>query len=683
MITSRWWCKVPLPRKTISLSAAFAAAVLAFVSLASPARAGDTAAPDWLRAAAQEKLPDYDKETNAVILLDETQTTVHDNGEIDTLHRMAVRLLRPEARRDFSSLDVGFDKETKISYMKAWTIESNGHEIAVGDKDATEQGISNDIEYFDVKFRSIQFPEANPGNVVGFEWVQRGRPYIFEDDWEFQHEVPVKTARLILQVPNGWEFTTNWFNYPEQKPVASGSTQYTWEVNDLPAIEVEPEMPAWRTLAGWMGLKYFPQDPAMRSKTNGSWKDMGIWYSNLTRSSRTPSPQIQQKVADLTAGLSDPLAKMRAITEYMQKNIRYFAVEVGIGGYQPHPASEVFAHQFGDCKDKATLLSSMLSVIGIDSYYVIVHTERGVVVPSYPSMDFDHVILAIRLPDSVPSQALYSVVNDPQLGRLLIFDPTNERVPLGYVPWYEQSSYGLLVAPDGGKLISLPLLPGATNRLLRTAKFDLNAEGDLSGEIRELEWGGPAADERYEFLESQPSKRSEIFDHFLANSLNSFTLTSASIGNLEQYDQNLALDYKFVSPGYASSAGDMLFLRPRVVGDKGTGYLRLFTEHKPRKYPIQFEEATRQDDLFDITLPAGYVVDDLPKPVEADCPYASYKSETTFANGVLHYKRSFEVKDVMVPVEKLPEIRAFLQQVAADQQSAAVLKRVTTATVTP
>ena len=673
-----------MPRlpKTISLCAALATAAFFLICPAPSARASDTA-PDWLRAAAQEKLPDYDKDTNAVILLDETQTTVHDNGEIDTLHRMAVRLLRPEAHQDFDSLEIPFDTETKISYMKAWTITSTGHEIAVGDKDAVERQYLYDIEYDDVKFKVLQIPEADPGNVVGFEWVQRDRPYLFEDDWEFQREIPVRTARLILQVPAGWEFTTNWFNYPEQKPMVSGSTQYRWEVKDLPAIEVEPDMPAWRTLAGWMGLKYFPHDPAMRSKTTGSWNDIGAWYSTLTQSSRTPSPQIQEKVATLTAGLSDPIAKMRAITEYMQKNIRYFAVEIGIGGYQPHPAAEVFAHQFGDCKDKATLLGSMLSVIGIDSYYVLVHVERGVVLPNYPSMDFNHAILAIRLPDSIPSDTLYSVVNDPKLGRLLIFDPTNEQVPLGYIPWYEQSSYGLVVAPGGGELVSLPLLPGATNRLLRTATFNLNATGDLSGEIRELEWGGPAAEERDQFLESQPSKRSEVLDHFLANSLNSFTLTGASIGNLEQYDQNLALDYKFVSPGYASAAGDLLFVRPRVVGDKDTNYLRLFTEHKPRKYPIQFDEATRQDDVFDITLPAGYVVDDLPKPVQADCPYASYKSETTFAGGALHYKRTFEVKDVMVPVEKLPEIRAFLQEVAADQRSAAVLKRVATATATP
>jgi hypothetical protein len=660
---------------TTSRSAAILAiAAMQFACFVPRVSAADSA-PDWLRAAAQQKLPNYDKDTVAVILLDETRTTVHDNGEIETRHRGAIRLLRPEARREYGGEAVPFDKDTKISYLKAWTIEANGHEIAVGEKDAVEQGFLEDIEYTDVKVKELQFPEANPGNVVGYEYVQRNRPYVFEDNWWFQDPAPVVTARFELQLPPGWEFTASWFNFPEQKPQTPSANQYLWEVNNLPGVEIEPDMPTWRAVAGWVGIKYFPRDAAMRAKSSGSWQDIGLWYDGLTQSSRASSPAIQQKVAELTSGISDPLQKMRVLTDYMQKSIRYMAVEIGIGGFQPHPAVEVFAHQFGDCKDKATLLSAMLHEIGIDSYYMAIDDRRGVIHPDYPSISMNHMILAIRLPDGIPDTGLYAVVNDPKLGRLLIFDPTNEHVPLGYLPWYLQDSYGLLMAPDGGHLLSLPLLPPATNRLLRTAKFDLSATGDLSGEIHEMDWGGPAARQREEFLEVQPAKRVEIFDHFLANFLNNFNLTSATLGNLEQYDQNFIVDYKFVSAGYATSAGDLLFVRPRVVGDKGTGTLRLFVEHKARKYPIQFEEATRQDDVFDITLPAGYVVDGLPKPVQVNCDYASYKSETKVADGVLHYKRTLEITDVMVPTEKLPAVRDFLQQVVADQQSSVVLRR--------
>src|SRR5271154_3331763 len=161
MTTPKWCFRVRSPHTTrLAALLAFAAALC--VCLAARASAADSA-PEWLRAAAQEKLPDYDKDTVAVILLDETQTTVHDNGEIDTLHRGAIRLLRPEARREYGGKAVSFDKDTRISYLKAWTIESNGHEIAVGEKDATEHGYLSDIEYDDVKVRALQFPEANPG----------------------------------------------------------------------------------------------------------------------------------------------------------------------------------------------------------------------------------------------------------------------------------------------------------------------------------------------------------------------------------------------------------------------------------------------------------------------------------------------------------------------------------------
>jgi len=667
---------MPLPLRRINAGSLIVAAAAALAFSSSPAKAADSA-PDWLRSAAQEKLPDYDKETSAVILLDETQTTVRDNGEIDTLHRMAIRLLRPEAKREYGGTSVYFDKDERLTYLKAWTIEANGHEIAVGDKDAIEHGYLTDVEYEDVRVKSLPFPEVNPGNVVGFEYVKRERPYVFEDDWWFQDRSPVVTARFELQIPSGWEFTTSWFNHPEQEPQTAGSNHYVWEIKNLPGVEIEPDMPNWRAVAGWAGIKYFPRDPAMRAKSSGSWQDVGSWYANLTQSSRVASPQIKDKVSELTSGIPDTLGKMRALTDFMQRNIRYFAVEIGIGGYQPHPAAEVFAHKFGDCKDKATLLGSMLGEIGIETYYVLVHTHRGFVHPSYPSIAFNHAILAIRLPDSVSDAGLYAIVPNKKLGRLLIFDPTNERVPLGYLPWYLQQSDALLVTPDGGELISLPLLPSSTNRLLRTGKFTVTSNGALIGDVQELEWGGPAAREREQFLDAEPSKRSEIFDRFLANFLASFTLTGASLGNLEKYDDTLSLNYKFVSPGYANAAGDLLFLRPRIVGDKDTGMLRLFTEHKPRQYPIEFDEATRQDDVFDITVPAGFVIDGLPQPVQADCDYASYRSETKFADGVLHYKRTFEIKDVMVPKEKLPVVRDFLQQVAADQQAAAVLRRAT------
>jgi transglutaminase-like putative cysteine protease len=646
------------------------------VAVCSPAaRASDTA-PEWMRTAAAQTLPEYSKETSAVVLYDEKIVSVKDNGEIDVTHRHACKLLRSDAKEKCGYAEVPFDNETKVSYFRAWTIMPNGGLIEVKDKEAMEVGLDEGFEiYSDHKAKLIKFPEANMGSVVGYEYTQRQRPFVYEDEWDVQHTLPVRYARFSLTLPQGWEYTTLWANYEDQKPTSTSGNQVVWELKDLPAIEVEPEMPPYEAVAARMGIKYYPSNPAMRQKTTGSWDDIASWYNSLTLNSRTPSPALTQKVSELTAGVTDPLAQMKVLSQYMQRNIRYAAIEVGIGGFQPHNAADTFAHQYGDCKDKANLLSAMLKQVGIESYYMPIFTIRGVTNPKFPSMAFNHVILAIKLPDSVPDAGLYALYKSPKYGRLLIFDPTNEYVPLGYLPYYEQDNYGLVVTPNGGEIAQLPLAAPMSNRLLRMATLKLSPTGGLSGEVNELRFGGPAEMSREQFLRTAPADRQKVVERFLGNSLSNFSLMGATLGNLELYDQNLTLNYKFTADGYAQASGDLLILRPRVMGGKASHILA----GKKRLYPIEFEEASRQDDIFDITLPAGYVVDELPKPVDASCPYATYKSEVTMNGNVLRYKRTYTIKDVMVKTEHLDEVREFFRAIDADEKASAVLRRATTA----
>jgi transglutaminase-like putative cysteine protease len=647
--------------------AAIVAAVLVWFA---PRTLADNA-PDWLRAAAQDKLPEYPKETEAVVLLEDIQTVVKDNGEIETRTRRAYRLLRPAGRENYGNAIVHFDNETKISFLKAWTIRPSGEAIEVKEKDAIDVAYSSYEVFSDQRVKVLKFPEAEVGSVVGYELVQKQRPLVFDDVWDFQYTVPVRRSRFSLQLRPGWEFSTLWENHEEQKPQTPGTNQFQWEMTDVPAVEIEPEMPPWEAVAGRMDVKYFPRDPAMRAKTSGSWNDIGAWESGLIAPRRAVTPEITAKVAELTAGIQDPLEKIKALAAFTQRQIRYAAIEIGIGGHQPHPAGEVLAHKYGDCKDKATLLAAMLQVIGVDSYNVLINVRRGVISPEFPELRLNHEILAIRLPDSIPDAALLDLVNHPKLGRLVFFDPTNEYVPLGSLPSYLQNNYGLVVTPGGGEIYRLPLLPASTNRLLRTAKLDLSSTGTLTGEVHELRWGGLAVLSREQYLGVPPAKRSTILDRFLGSSLSNFTVTGASMGNLEKYDENLTLDYKFVAQGYAKAAGNLLVLRPRVVGAKGSNLL----SGKPRKYPIEFEEASRQDDDFEITLPAGYVVDELPQPVKTECAYGTYKSEVKVDGNKLHYKRTYEINDLIVPTQKLNEVRDFFHQIAVDERSSAILRR--------
>src|SRR5258708_20748996 len=108
-------------------------------------------------------------------------------------------------------------------------------------------------------------------------------------------------------------------------------------------------------------------------------------------------------------------------------------MELGIGGYQPHPAMDVFTHHYGDCKDKATLMSAMLKEIGIESYYVVINSQRGAVTPEMPAHmgGFNHAILAIQLPVGVDDSLLVAVMQHPRLGGVLFFFPPEELTPFG------------------------------------------------------------------------------------------------------------------------------------------------------------------------------------------------------------------------------------------------------------
>ena len=156
---------------------------------------------------------------------------------------------------------------------------------------------------------------------------------------------------------------------------------------------------------------------------------------------------------------------------------------------QPHPAEEVFRNRYGDCKDKATLMISMLSAVGIRATWVAVDHRRGVVDPGTPSIFGDHMITAIEIPAGYDNPRLQAVVTTRSGRKYLIFDPTNQYVPIGEIPENEQGSYGLLVAGAESQVIQLPMLKPETDTTDRTAKFTLSPDGTLTGEVIVLRSG--------------------------------------------------------------------------------------------------------------------------------------------------------------------------------------------------
>jgi transglutaminase-like putative cysteine protease len=658
---------------------AVAILVFLFCTLTGIPAASANDAPAWMHALVNAPLPKHDEKTDAVLLYSEEILNVQPNGKIKETNRRAYKILRPDGRH-FGTIHFGYDAETRITSLHGWCIPAQGKDYEVKEKDTTERGYI-DVEggelFTDLHIKVMEIPASEPGNIIGYEAEHEDRPFIFQDEWVFQNRVPVREARYTLQLPPSWEYKAVWLNHAEVEPQPLGSNQWQWVVNDVAAIEPEREMPPYLGVAGQLLVRIFAPGSVSSGKSFSNWSDMGRWYADLWRNRQEASPDIKQRVADLTKNSTSKLEQMRALARFTQNDVRYVAIELGIGGWQPHPAPDVYVHRYGDCKDKSALLSSMLHEIGIDSYHVAIHTTRGVVGPGVPPRlgMFNHAILAIRLPDNLEDASLSATFTHPKLGKLLFFDPTDDMTPFGRLRGELQANYALLVTPDGGDLLRLPELPATMSGIHRNAKLSLTANGTVSGDLQEVRMGDRASSQRWALRAVQKdADRIKPVETLLSRSLGTFQITKASVGNLQLTDLPFLYNYSVVVPNYAKTAGNLLLVRPRFVGNKSSDILET---KDPRKYPVEFEGPSRDTDTFEIAIPPGYEVDDLPPPVNADYSFASYSSKTEVSGNTLKYTRTFEVKELSVPLSKVEDLKKLYRIIAGDERNNAVLKPVT------
>jgi len=646
-----------------------AAAMLAVLAPASLSASNNV--PDWVKAAAQQPLPHLPETAKAVVLLDDETYTVDAKGQAVLHEREVIKILRPQGRDDAYPA-VWYDKDSKVLSLHAWSIDPAGHEYTVKDSEMSEvspPGLGGQL-FEDIKIKVADPPGRDPGGIVAYEYDKRERPYLAETDWDFQGDMPVVNQSFTLVLPAGFTYTTTWAHHPKVDAIDLENQKYRWEMNNEPAIDLEriPMSPSSLSLAGRMTVHY--AGPGLAFPEDGTWRGIGEWYTSLSHDRLAASPAIAAKAAELTAGKTDFYDKAEAIGDFVQQHIRYFVIEMGVGGFQPHYAADIFRGGYGDCKDKATVLSAMLSTVGIHSALLMVDTQRGVVDPDAPSITGNHMIAAIEIPKGYDSPKLHSVVTLASGKRYLIFDPTWEDTPFGEIEDNLQGSYALLIEGPDSQIIQIPVLSPDLNTIHRSATLTLAADGTLKGTVVERYFGDVAERDRMELKELDASKQQEFIDHRVSRDLMAATVSGLQIQNVGALDKDLTTSFNVTADHFASSVGPLIMVRPRVFGTYA-----LPVDHKTRKVAIDLRRTMQGTDTFDIQLPDGYTVDELPDPVKADVGFASYESSTKLEGRTLHYTRTYTVRQVSLPPDKYSDLQHLVAVIAADEDSRVVLKR--------
>jgi transglutaminase-like putative cysteine protease len=627
-------------------------------------------APAWLRQAAAQPVPTYGNSVSVIVLLDESTMTVGEDGHVTTVSTYAVRILSREGRRaaiaeDLYDTDIG-----KVREIKAWLIRPSGQVKSYGKDYIIDQAVALNDVYDESRLKKIvAVDEAEPGSVFGYQTISEVRPYFNQSIWYFQGVHPVLSSRLTLTLPSGWRASSVTFNHESVEPAVSG-TSYSWQLTALPPIEEEPASPTWSNLAPRIAISYFPTEgtraPAMRGFDN--WTEVSRWYSGLSDPQAVPDDAVTAKARELTAAAKTELDKIRAIGKFVQ-NIQYISIQIGVGRWRPHAASQVFAKSYGDCKDKANLMRAMLKSLNIESYPVLIFAgDPTYVRDTWPSpRQFNHCIVAVRVNDATQAG---TVITHPKLGRLLIFDATDDDTPVGDLPDHEQGSFALVAAGDSGSLERMPIVPPEANALERQVDAVIDNHGGLTASIRESAVGTWAISYRREYRHESRPDYLKLVERWITRAA-----TAARVNRIEPRDDDVAgrfkLEVDFDAAGYGQLMQErLLVFKPVIVSRREALAL---TDAK-RKYPVILESHTFTETVH-VKLPTGFEVDEMPDPVKLETPFGTYATTYEVKDGQLVFTRKLLQKAVTIPVDQYNSVRTFFEKIRAAEQAPVVLAR--------
>jgi hypothetical protein len=650
----------------------FIAVLLGAIALACApafAKTKEKDAPSWVTEVASREVPTYPAKVPAVVLLYEQKATVDPQGVVHWLTRRAVKILSFEGKGDAEVVE-GYEKGGRqVKELRAWLVAPDGF-VKPFEKGSVEDiGSYSEDLYNDFRLRRIRVSNPEIGSVFVSESETQEKVTEAQDRFAFQDNLPSLESRYTITAPAGWTVAGRIQNYEAVKPVIDGNS-YTWTLKALSFREREQFAPYLFSTVPMLAVDFKPPAGVSDPPSFSAWSDVSQWHSLITDSRADISPEMERRVHELTAGLNSEYDKIAALGRFVQ-SFRYVEISMDLshnGGVRPHPASEVFTKQYGDCKDKANLLKAMLKAAGIDSYVVVIFSgDRTRVKKDWPSpSQFNHAILAVKI--TQPSSA--NTVIDSPLGRLLLFDPTDELTPIGDLPVYEQGSYALLCAGKQGDLVQMPVIKPEKNVLVQNIEASIDANGSLSATFKSEATGQVARRERALYRSGSPERYKSAMEQYLVYYAKGAAVTKVDVVDSFEKEQ-FASSLVFDSRRYGQLMQNrLLVINPAIVEPAAVHFPSL----KERAEPIILNGKVYRKHVT-LNLPPGFTVDELPNPFAAESSFAKFKISYRQEASRLFVDEELQTETVTLPASSYVEVKKFFDTAfGADGQSAVLIK---------
>ncbi len=497
--------------------------------------------------------------------------------------------------------------------------------------------------YTDYRQKHITVPGLRPGEELEYEFVTvTEKPLAQNQFWmeyDFAKSGTVLDEQLVLDVPK--DRTIKLKTKPGNDPKIAeqnGRRVYSWTSSHVDKDEDADDKKKKKK----KGPKE-PEAPAVQMTTFSSWEEMGRWYASLEKDRRQPTDEIRTRAAELIKGKTSDIEKLQALYDYVGPNFRYISLSFGVGRFQPHAASEVLHNAYGDCKDKHTLLSSLLQAAGYSADSVLINSGRKID-PDIPSpSQFDHVFTMVPL------------------GKDEVWmDTTTEVAPFRLLAATLRKKQALVIPQDGvPHLEETPADPPMVNRQFSEVDGKVNEFGKLTAHVRYELRGDTELYMRMLFRRVPRNKWTEW-----VKQMNTFSGLSGDVSDLKVSDpadthEAFTVDYKIEAANFldwSKKKTDLVLplsqLSMADADEDDTDPVKIGS-------PLEFGYRLR------LEFPAKYT-ETAPLPFTMKRDYAQYEATYKVEGNVFTAERKLVTSINELPSSRVSDYLAFRRAVMTD-----------------
>ena len=356
-------------------------------------------APAWVKPAKIDlngKPPEGSASGGIFPLLTDEQAHV---GEKSLFAHYARKFLSPSGVQEGSKITIAFDPAYETVTLNQLVVYRNGQpidrlntqEIKVIQR---EEGL--DRHLYDGRLSAVLLLEdIRPGDVLEYAYTIQGENPImyghYVQGWSTRWSDPLLHLhyRLVCPADHKLQIKCHGPELPHTETSHDGLVEDEWDETDVPAVVSDGDLPSWYEPWGWIQITDFQ-----------TWRDVSEWAREFMPVASEVPDELRKEVAAIRlASGGDSKKQALAALRYVQSNIRYLGLEVGIHSNQPYPIDVVLQRRFGDCKDKALLLCAMIRQLGMDANPALVETNSRETIQDWlpTASAFNHAVVALDL----------------------------------------------------------------------------------------------------------------------------------------------------------------------------------------------------------------------------------------------------------------------------------------------